>query len=114
MIRIETEQFYSLRSQINFMIDKALRDMLETDADTETVTAKIKITMENRAVPVTPSETRIARIPTFGFKVTNAKQIKREVEGEVYEDQMEIHVDESGELTYSKIKTGQMSVFDVD
>ncbi len=114
MIRIEEEQFDVLREQINFMVNKALRDMIETDTDVETVTAKIKITMDNRAVPVTPSETRIARIPAFVFKVTNAKQIKNEVEGEVYEDQMEIHVDESGELTYSKIKTGQMSVFDVD
>ena len=112
MVRIETEQFQALRNKINFMIDKALRDMLETDADAETVTAKIKITMEDRTVPVTPTETRIARIPTFGFKVTNAKQIKHEIEGEVYEDQMEIHVDEYGEITYSKIMTGQMSMFD--
>ena len=114
MIRIETDLFKPLREQINFMIDTALRDMIETDVETENVTAKIKITMSKRAVPYTETESRLARIPEFTFKVSNSKQIKREVEGEIYEDQMEIITDETGELRYKRIDTGQMSLFDAE
>lgn len=112
MIRIEAEQFDGLRQQINHMLNVALQDMIQADGLTETVTAKIKITLETRAVPLTPTETRIAKIPEFAFKVSNSKQIKRETEGELYEDQMEIFMDDHGELEYRKIPTGQMSLFD--
>ena len=39
MIRIEDEQFEPLRENINFMIDKTIRDMMETGEIKETVTA---------------------------------------------------------------------------
>ena len=68
--------------------------------------------MGHTAVPLTEKETRIARIPQFDFKVTAARQIKHEYEGEIYEDQMEIVVDEYGNVEYKKIPTGQMSLFD--
>ena len=90
MIRIEDEQFKPLRENINFMIDKTIKDMMETGEIKETVTAKISILLSSRAVQVSPTETRMAFVPEFKFKVTMAKQIRQEVEGEVYEDQMEI------------------------
>lgn len=46
-------------------------------------------------------------------KVTMAKQIREEVEGEVYEDQMEIIADADGNLQYKQMPGArQMSLFD--
>ena len=113
MIRIEDEQFEPLRENINFMIDKTIRDMMETGEIKETVTAKISIFLSSRAVQVSPTQTRMAFVPEFKFKVTMAKQIKAEVEGEVYEDQMEIIADGNGNLEYKQMPGArQMSLFD--
>lgn len=114
MIRIESEQFDQLREEMNFMLNKAIRDMIEMNVLTETVQAKIKITIENRNVQDTPTETRIAHVPEFKFKVGMSKQVKHEVEGEIYEDQMEVIITEDGELKYKKMDFGQMSFFDDD
>lgn len=114
MIRIEDEPFDSLRESMNFMLSRALRDMIEQEVPTETVTAKIKITMESRNVQETPEETRVARIPEFKFKVEMAKQVKHEIEGEVYRDQMEITLGDDGGIRYRKMDFGQMSLFDDD
>lgn len=114
MIRIESEQFDALRENINFMLNKAIRDMIETEVLTETVTAKIRITIKNRSVQDTPTESRIAHVPEFKFKVGMNKQVKHEVEGDVYEDQMEIIITDDGEIRYKKMDFGQMSLFDDD
>jgi len=113
MIRIEDEQFKPLRENINFMLDKTIRDMMDTGELKETVTAKIGITITRQSVQVTPTTTRMAYVPEFKFKVTMAKQIRQEVEGEVYEDQMEIIADAYGNLEYKQMPGArQMSLFD--
>ena len=62
---------------------------------------------------MSPTQTRMAFVPEFKFKVTMAKQIKEEVEGEVYEDQMEIIADGNGNLEYKQMPGArQMSLFD--
>ena len=100
MIRIEDEQFSPLRENINFMLNKTIGDMMETGEIKETVTAKVGIILARRQVQLTETETRLAFVPEFHFKVTMAKQIREEVEGEVYEDQMEIIADADGHLQY--------------
>lgn len=112
MIRIEDEQFDLLRESMNNMLAKILGEMIKEEILIASFNAKVKISMGHTAVPLTEKETRIARIPQFDFKVTAARQIKHEYEGEIYEDQMEIVVDEYGNVEYKKIPTGQMSLFD--
>lgn len=113
MIRIEDEQFKPLRENINFMLDKTIKDMMDTGELKETVTAKVGIILARRQVQLTETETRLAFVPEFHFKVTMAKQIRQEVEGEVYEDQMEIIADAYGNLEYRQMPGArQMSLFD--
>ena len=113
MIRIEDEQFSPLRENINFMLNKTIGDMMETGEIKKTVTAKVGIILARRQVQLTETETRIAFVPEFHFKVTMAKQIREEVEGEVYEDQMEIIADADGNLQYKQMPGArQMSLFD--
>ena len=81
MIRIEDEQFSPLRENINFMLNKTIGDMMETGEIKETVTAKVGIILARRQVQLTETETRLAFVPEFHFKVTMAKQIREQMPG---------------------------------
>ena len=112
MIQIESLPFAGLRRNLNFMLEKVIRDMLENEDESAVVTAKIKIGMTKHAVPFTETETRMAFVPEFKYKVTSMKQSKKEIEDEIYEDQMELLIGEDGEVEYRRIETGQMSLAD--
>lgn len=114
MIMLDLDPIFSqLRGMANIQINRLIRDMEASDAETGAMTIKIRVDRRKEVVPHTLELSRMAVIPAFEWKVTNNIPIRNELKGAVSIENAEIVV-EGEAVRLERIRTGQMTIEDLD
>lgn len=111
-ITIESDALSSLRNDIDGMISRALKTMHMTNNGEATVTAKIKITLNNEMTP-TPDGVRKVVRPVFEHEVQSVVQAKDKMTGTM-NGEYELVYDADQDKWYMKSTRNQVSMFDED
>ena len=114
MIMLDIDPIFApLRGMANIQINRLIRDMEVSDAEAGTMTIRIRVDRRKEVVPHTPDLSRVAIIPTFEWKVTNNVPIRNEVKGTISIENAEIVIEDEN-VRLERIRTGQMSIEDLD
>lgn len=114
MIMLDIDPIFApLRGMANIQINRLIRDMEVSDAETGTMTIRIRVDRRKEVVPHTPELSRMAIIPTFEWKVTNNVPIRNEAKGVISIENAEIVIEDKN-VRLERIRTGQMSIEDLD
>jgi len=114
MIMLDIDPIFApLRGMANIQINRLIRDMEVSDAEAGTMTIRIRVDRRKEVVPHTPELSRMAIIPTFEWKVTNNVPIRNEAKGTISIENAEIVI-ENENVRLERIRTGQMSIEDLD
>lgn len=114
MIMLDIDPIFApLRGMANIQINRLIRDMEVSDAEAGTMTIRIRVDRRKEVVPRTPELSRVAIIPTFEWKVTNNVPIRNEVKGAISIENAEIVIEDEN-VRLERIRTGQMSIEDLD
>lgn len=116
---IEDETFADARANINVMLQRTFRNMIDSDSDEGSITLKIDIKMTKETVEDhsagSDGRPREVVLPQFSHKVSSAVQLKDEIKG-ASNPQMEIVWDDEQKKFVLKYvsNTTQRSIFDDD
>lgn len=114
MIMLDIDPIFApLRGMANIQINRLIRDMEVSDAEAGTMTIRIRVDRRKEVVPHTPELSRMAIIPTFEWKVTNNVPIRNEAKGVISIENAEIVIEDKN-VRLERIRTGQMSIEDLD
>ena len=114
MIMLDIDPIFApLRGMANIQINRLIRDMEVSDAEAGTMTIRIRVDRRKEVVPHTPELSRVAIIPTFEWKVTNNVPIRNEAKGTISIENAEIVIEDEN-VWLERIRTGQMSIEDLD
>ena len=95
MIMLDIDPIFApLRGMANIQINRLIRDMEVSDAETGTMTIRIRVDRRKEVVPHTPELSRMAIIPTFEWKVTNNVPIRNEAKGVISIENAEIVIED--------------------
>lgn len=109
-ITMESDSLSALRNDIDGMISRTLKTMHMTQNSEATVTAKIKITLNNEMVPSPDGPRKIVR-PVFEHEVQSVVQAKDKMSGTM-NGEYELVYDAEKDEWYMKSTRSQISMFD--
>ena len=114
-----SDTFKKMKSDMNFVLQRLIRNMQEQEANEGSMTLKIDIIMVKEFIPdYSPDTKREAREiskPQFRHRVTSSVKINDEKSGEL-NNEMELVMDNDTGIfkLVPVINTSQRSIFDVD
>lgn len=89
-LEIESDVFLGLRCDTNNMLKNLIGRMVEKNTLTGSITVKVNIALE----PQVSDYGKRILVPTFNHKVTSSMQIKDELKGAAFTENMQIVLDE--------------------
>lgn len=114
----DSDTFEQMKTDMNFVLQRLLGNMLEKGTNEGNMTIKIEVTMVKEFIPNydpdVEGESREVSKPQFKHKVTSAVKINDEKSGK-YDTEMELVLNEYGVYELRPIaNTQQRSIFDSD
>lgn len=114
-LNFNSETFDTMLEDMNFVLQRLIANMEESDTDEGSMTIKLDINMVSEGVPTADGNSRIVKKPKFIHKVTSAVKINDERKG-AFNNEMELLFDEdTGTYKLTPVKDAQqMSIFDTE
>lgn len=119
-VRIEDEMFEGMRTSVNVVLQKLLKNMVEKGSMTGKITITLDVTLDQEFIvnrdPKISGETRRILTPKFAHKIGSVMQIKDEAKGGKSCESWELVWDEekNGYVLVPIANSEQMSIWDAD
>ena len=108
MCSIECKAFEAFKADFDYVLNRTLSNMKKNENDESVLTVKVKISLEDEALPNRGD--KVITKPKFEHKVSSTLHTKCERKGVQYGEYELVYDDESGDYVVCDFDSGQLSL----